>query len=317
MKVVMGIDVSSRSLDACISDETREALAVKRFAYTPQGCGQLIRWAGKHGVEIVVMEASGGYERDIAIRLHGSGMKVHVVNPRQIHDFTRGMGQKAKTDRLDAKAISIFALKAKLPPAIAFSPLQQELKSLILRRIELKSILHAEKNRTRLATGVILKSLQSMIAAIEIEVKKIDLRIAALEMQNEDVADKACVLRRQKGIGDTSALTLLGLVPELGLIDRRRIASLLGLAPFANDSGKLRGKRFITGGRFEARRALYMPAWVATKYDPDFQEFYQRLIKRGKKPKVAIVAVMRKLLVRLNAMMRDFLQNEKMATENA
>jgi transposase len=227
------------------------------------------------------------------------------------------MGQKAKTDRIDAQAIACFALKADLPPAIAVSPVQQELKRLIFRRLELKSILQAEKNRTRLAEGLILESHQSLIAAINTEIEKIDRHIATLEMQNSIIARRADVLRRQKGIGVISALTLLGLVPELGMIDRRKIASLVGLAPFANDSGKFRGKRFISGGRFEARRSLYMPAWIATLYDPEFGDFYKRLVGRGKKPKVAIVAVMRKLLVRLNAMMRDYLENEKMAAANA
>jgi len=166
----------------------------------------------------------------------------------------------------------------------------------------------------RLATGAVLQSHENLIEAINIEVEKIDRLIDAIVAQNSDIAQKVQVLCQQKGVGKATAQALIALVPELGRIDRRKIASLVGLAPIANESGKMKGKRFISGGRCEARRCLYMPAWVATQYDPEFSAFYQRLIDNGKKPKVAITAVMRKLLVRLNAKMRNYLLESSKST---
>ena len=192
--------------------------------------------------------------------------------------------------------------------------MQIEFKQLVMRRIELKKNLQAEKCRMRLSTGSVLQSHENLIAALDAEVERIDRLINDLEAQQPEIAEKIQVLSQQKGVGRASAQALLALVPELGRIDRRKIASLVGLAPIANESGKMKGKRFISGGRSEARRCLYMPAWVATQYDPEIGAFYQRLIANGKKPKVAITAVMRKLLVRLNARMRIHLMQTSKST---
>lgn len=304
MEVILGIDVSSRTLDVCLQSPELVKPMAKTYAYTPEGCKKLLSWATRYKVSRCAMEATGGYELRIAQLILQTGIKLYIVNPNRIRHFAKGEGILAKTDKIDAFVIAEFARKSNLPAAFEASPEQIELKQLIGRRIELKNSLQVEKCRMRLATGAILQSHENLVAAIDMEVEQIDHLIDALEIQNPDIAQKTRILCQQKGVGKATAHALVALVPELGRIDRRKIASLIGLAPVANESGKMKGKRFITGGRYEARRCLYMPAWVATHHDAEFTAFYQRLIGNGKPPKVAIIAVMRKLLVRLNAMMR-------------
>jgi transposase len=307
MEVILGMDVSSRTLDVCLQSTGLVKPISKTYAYTPEGCKKLLAWATRYKVSRCAMEATGGYELNIAQLILQAGIKVYIVNPNRIRHFAKGEGVLAKTDKIDAFVIAEFARKSNLPAAFEASPVQIELKQLIGRRIELKNSLQVEKCRMRLATGAILQSHENLVAAIDMEVEQIDRLIDALEIQNPDITQKTRILCQQKGVGKATAHALIALVPELGRIDRRKIASLIGLAPIANESGKMKGKRFISGGRYEARRCLYMPAWVATHHDTEFTAFYQRLIGNGKPPKVAIIAVMRKLLVRLNAMMRNHL----------
>jgi transposase len=314
MEVILGVDVSSRTLDTCLQSPTHVKPMFKTYAYTPEGCKKLLAWATRHKVTRCAMEATGGYELRIAQLILQAGIKLYVANPNRIRHFAKGDGILAKTDKIDAFVIAEFARKSNLPAAFEASPVQIEFKQLIYRRIELKKNLQVEKCRMRLATGAILQSHENLIAAINTEVEQIDRLIDALATQNPEITQKTRIYCQQKGIGKATAYTLVALVPELGRIDRRKISSLVGLAPIANESGKLKGKRFISGGRFEARRCLYMPAWVATRCDPEFAAFYQRLIANGKPPKVAITAVMRKLLVRLNALMRNYLMQSSKST---
>jgi len=305
MEVIIGIDVSSQVLDACVL--TGNQALLKSFTYTPIGCKQLLRWAASKKVTIGVLEATGGYEQRIKRLLLEAGVSVHIVNPVQIRHFAKGLGKQAKTDTIDAQVIARFGQVVPLPPIIPPSPIHQELKQLILRAIELKNMLKAEKNRTRFATGSALNSIQSTMLFLTTQIQFINHRINSLRLQDGSIAQQVDLLCQQKGVGVNTAITLIGLIPEIGRIDRRKITALVGLAPYSRDSGKLKGKRFISGGRANARHALYMPAWVAVKHDSEFKNFYLRLIDRGKTPKLAITAVMRKLLVRLNAMMRNHL----------
>lgn len=314
MEVILGVDVSSQTLDVCLQSPMQVKPMFKTYAYTPDGCKKLLAWASRHKVSRCAMEATGGYELNIAQLIMKAGIKLYIANPNRIRHFAKGDGILAKTDKVDAFVIAEFARKSNLPAAYEASPVQIELKQLIGRRIELKKSLQVEKCRMNLASGAILQSHENLVAAINLEVEKIDRLIDALEIQNPDIAQKIQILCQQKGVGKATARALVALVPELGHIDRRKIASLIGLAPIANESGKMKGKRFISGGRYEARRCLYMPAWVATQYDPEIGAFYQRLIDNGKKPKVAITAVMRKLLVRLNAKMRIHLMESLQST---
>jgi transposase len=314
MEVILGVDVSSQSLDACLQSPKHVKPMFKTVAYTPEGCKKLLAWAVRHKVTRCAMEATGGYELAIAQRVMQTGIKLYIVNPNRIRHFAKGDGILAKTDKIDAFVIAEFARKSNLPAAFEASPVQIEFKQLVMRRIELKKNLQAEKCRMRLSSGSVLQSHGNLIAALDAEVERIDRLINDLEAQQPEIAEKIQVLSQQKGVGRVSAQALVALIPELGHIDRRKIASLVGLAPIANESGKMKGKRFISGGRSEARRCLYMPAWVATQHDPEIGAFYQRLIANGKKPKVAITAVMRKLLVRLNARMRNHLQESLKST---
>jgi transposase len=303
MEAILGVDVSSKVLDACALSEKQSVS--KSFPYTTLGCRQLLRWAAKQQAAHGVLEATGGYEERIQRFMLDAGMQVHVVNPVQVRHFARGLGKQAKTDKIDAQVIARFAQVVPLPPSVSVSPEQLQLKQLVLRRTDLKKMLRAEKCRTRFATGVALDSINHTMLFLTTQVQFIDHQINSLRLKDQTIAQQAEILCQQKGVGTLTAMALIGLLPELGRIDRRKITALVGLAPFSRDSGKFKGKRFISGGRAEARHALYMPAWVATQYDTDFKNYYQRLIDRGKKPKVAITAVMRKLLVRLNAMMRN------------
>lgn len=314
MEVILGVDVSSQTLDACLQSPKHVKPMFKTVVYTPEGCKKLLAWAMRHKVTRCAMEATGGYELTIAQHVMQSGIKLYIANPNRIRHFAKGDGILAKTDKIDAFVIAEFARKSNLPAAFEASPMQIEFKQLVMRRIELKKSLQAEKCRMRLSTGSILQSHQNLIEALDAEVERIDRLINDLEAQQPEIAEKIQVLSQQKGVGRVSAQALVALIPELGRIDRRKIASLVGLAPIANESGKMKGKRFISGGRSEARRCFYMPAWVATRHDPEFSAFYQRLIANGKKPKVAITAVMRKLLVRLNARMRIHLQKTSKST---
>ena len=311
MEAILGVDVSSQSLDACVLNG--EKTFAKAFPYTDKGCKSLVSWAKRYKAHRGVTEATGGYEAKICHLMIAEGLSVQIVNPAQVRHFAKGFGSKAKTDRIDAEMIARFAKIVPLPKPIKTSPVQLQIKQLVIRRLELKKILTAEKNRLRIADGIILKSLQASIAFIGSQVENLEKELEKLYQTDRELARKVAVLTKQKGIGMTTALALVGLVPELGHIDRKKITALLGLAPYAKDSGKFKGKRFISGGRAEARHSLYMPAWVATMFDPEIKAFYQKLIGKGKKPKVAITAVMRKLLVRLNATLRNFMQSEKNA----
>ena len=297
MEVILGVDVSSQKLDACLETPKHAKPMFKTVAYTPEGCKKLLAWANRHNVSRCAMEATGGYEFTIAQLIMKAGIKLYIANPNRIRHFAKGDGILAKTDKIDAFVIAEFARKSNLPAAYEASPVQIELKQLIGRRIELKKSLQVEKCRMNLASGAILQSHENLIAAINVEVEQIDLLIDALETQNLDIAQKTGILCQQKGIGKATARSLIALVPELGHIDRRKIASLVGLAPIVKESGKMKGKRFISGGRYEARRCLYMPAWVATQYDPEIRAFYQRLIENGKSSAVIASAPSTLILV--------------------
>ena len=309
MKAILGVDVSSTSLDACVLKEDREY--DKSFDYDKAGCRKLIRWAKKHQVTRAAVEATGGYEQRIGKLMTLEGMNVHVVNPAQVRHFARGIGKIAKTDRIDARVIARFAQVVDLPEPMKVSKAQMELKKLILRRNDLKKMVQAERNRTRFAEGDVMENIQTTIDFLTLQLQKIELKINSLRLSNPEISTKAEVICSQKGVGIMTAMTLVGLLPELGCLDRRKITALVGLAPYSRESGKFKGKRFIYGGRAAVRHALYMPAWVATQHDNDFTTFYNRLRKNGKKPKVAITATMRKLLVRINATMRNHMKDNQ------
>lgn len=310
MKAILGVDVSSKSLDACILKEKRNH--ARSFTYTEKGCLNLIRWAKKHDAGKAAVEATGGYEQEIAYFMSKHGLSVHVVNPAQVRNFARGTGNVAKTDRIDARVIAHFAQVVDLPEPITISDAQMDLKHLILRRKALDKMITAEKNRTRFAQNHVMTSIKKTIEFLSLQMQAIEVEINSIRVNNPDISAKFDVLCRQKGVAFVTAMSLIGLLPELGQLNKRQITALVGLAPYSRESGKFKGKRFISGGREHARQALYMPAWVAFQHDTDFKNLYDRMLEKGKPKKVISTALMRKLLVRLNAMMRIHLnQNEK------
>lgn len=259
-------------------------------------------------VALVVMEATGGYETELACALQAAGLPVAVVNPRQARDFAKSMGRLAKTDAADARMLAEFAavllrrddLARFLRPLA--DPQQQWLAALVTRRRQLLAMLLAERQRLQITPKGLHPSIQAIIAAIKAQLDDIEAQMVG--HVREHFAELDRLLQSASGIGPVASATLIAELPELGRLNRREIAALVGVAPMANDSGASRGRRRIQGGRFDVRRVLYMAALTASRRNPVIKAFYERLIAAGKCPKVALVACMRKLLTVLNAMVR-------------
>jgi transposase len=255
---------------------------------------------------LVVIEATGGYQHEAAVALSRAGASVAVVNPRQVRDFGRATGQLAKTDRISAEILAMFG--ERLRPEARFVP-DEELEllaALIQRRRQLLEMLVAEKNRLRVTRAAeVHRELKTHVRWLEKRVKDADKKLDEAVRKSPMWRAKDEILQSTPGVGSVVSRTLIGELPELGTLNRKEIAALAGVAPFARDSGTLRGKRTVWGGRASVRSALYMAALVGVRHNPVLREMYQRLLGRGKLPKVALVACMRKLLVALNAMVRD------------
>lgn len=299
---VIGIDVAKDHLDVHLRP-TDEAF---RVSYDDAGLATLLTRLRSGTPTVIVFEATGGYEVPLAATLASAGLPVAVVNPRQIRQYARALGQLAKTDRLDARVIALFA-EAVRPQARPVPDEQaRALGELIARRRQLVDMLGAEQNRRRLLRDRGLqRHLEAHIAWLEEALRRLDHDLTTLVRSTPAWREADDLLRSVPGIGPVTACTLIADLPELGHLDRRRIAALAGLAPFARDSGVFRGRRMIAGGRPHIRRVLYMATLSAIKYNPAIRVFHQRLVTAGRPGKVAITAAMRKLLTILNAMLRD------------
>lgn len=297
----IGIDVSKRSLDICGGIFE----SVERYRNDPSGIRKLIKRLSNASPSLVVMEATGGYERLVAKALQTEGIKLAVMNPWQTHNFAKSLGKRAKTDAIDAKMLAKYGEVMKPTPTVVLSDRDHELKQLVLRRTQLVKQRTQEKNRLEQASPLIAKSIQRMIKLIGAEIKAIVGKIEALVASNSEMSPKAQALQSVKGIGLVSAYSFCTLLPELGKLNRRQIASLVGVAPFNYDSGERVGQRAIIGGRSEIRTVLYMATLAAIRSNPKIKSYYKKLLKRGKKKKIAIVACMRKFLVCLNAMLKS------------
>ena len=254
---------------------------------------------------IVVLESTGGLELPSVAALAAAALPVAIVNPRQVRDFARATGTLAKTDALDAIALAHFADAVR--PVVR--PLKdaetQVLSSLVARRHQVVSIVVAEKNRLRSAITAVRPRIEAHIAWLEQELSDIDEGLRQTLRSSPEWREKDDILRSVPGVGEQLSLALLSQLPELGTLNRREVAALVGVAPFNRDSGTLRGKRQIWGGRARLRAVLYMGAMVASRFNPVIRDFYQRLLAAGKPKKVALTACMRKLLVILNAMLKS------------
>lgn len=284
-------------------------LGAERFDNDAEGHTALVAALQPLGVALVVMEATGGYEAALACALQAAGLAVAVVNPKHARDFAKSMGRLAKTDRIDARTLAELAgvLARRDDLARFMRPLadvqQQQLAALVTRRRQLLTMLGSERQRLQLAVPMVRPSIEAMIRAIRAQLD--DLEAQMIAHVREHFADLDALLQSTRGIGPIASATLIAQLPELGRLNRREIAALVGVAPIANDSGTSRGRRRVQGGRFEIRRVLYMATLTAARRNPVIKAFYQRLIATGKLPKVALVACMRKLLTALNAMVRN------------
>jgi transposase len=303
--VVVGIDVAKAHVDVAVLGAVLDA---RRFDNRAEGHSALIAALKPLAVALVVMEATGGYEAELACALQAAGLPVAVVNPRQAREFARSMGLLAKTDTVDARMLAEFAavLRRRDDLARLLRPLpdaqQQWLAALVTRRRQLLTMLAAERQRLQITPRGLHPSIQAIIAAIQAQLDHIETQMVAHVREHFGQLD--ALLQSASGIGPVASATLLAALPELGRLNRRAIATLAGVAPMANDSGSSKGRRRIQGGRFEVRRVLYMATLTASRRNPVIKAFYERLRAAGKLPKVALVACMRKLLTILNAMVR-------------
>lgn len=303
--VMVGVDVSGAQLDVGIWPGG-ESFSVGNDA---PGVEQLVARMIELRPRVVVLEATGGLEGLLVSELYAADIAVAVVNPRQVREFARSLGQLAKTDRLDAQVLAQFGHSmhnsgrlqlTRMPPAA-----EAELKALVHRRRQLIAMLVAESNRRARATKVVKKSIVATIRGLKRALAEIEGQLRETIKKSPAQQAKAVILQQVPGVGPQLARCLIAEVPELGHLGRREIASLIGVAPHARESGTFKGRRMIWGGRSAVRTALYMAMLSATRYNPLLQPFYRRLVGGGKSKKLAYIACARKLLVILNAMLRD------------
>lgn len=305
--LVVGIDVSKNSLDVASTSEGLRAAEELRLSVPNNRTGwqTLLERLPAPTDCLIVLEATGGYERTVVAELLSAGYQVAVVNPRQVRDFAKALGILAKTDRIDAKVIARFGQQVRPRPLAETRQQQVELDDLVARRRQLVELRTAEMNRRAQARSTpIKKSIQIVLDGLTKELRRLDKALLALVESDDDWRQKSELLQSVPGIGQVTALTLLADLPELGQLSRRQITTLVGLAPFNRDSGVLKGKRAISGGRRHVRNMLYMAALSARKFNPAIRTFADRLAAQGKAAKVVLVACMRKLLVILNTMIK-------------
>ncbi len=299
--VFIGIDVSSQTLEVASSAQAKTWQARNDAHGIESLCSQLTAL----GPALVVLEATGGYEFEAACALQAVGLAVAVVNPRMARDFARAMGALAKTDALDAHMLAAFARvlhqhpeRERFVKPLADAQLQQ-LQALVLRRRQIVQMLTGERQRLRISHAAARPSIERVIEFLKQELGDSDTEVAAHVQHHH--AQLAQALTSVPGIGAASVAVLLAELPELGKLDRRRVAALVGVAPLNRDSGQMRGQRSIWGGRAQVRRTLYMATLTAVRYNPVLKPYYEHLLAAGKRKKVALVACMRKLLTMLNA----------------
>jgi transposase len=299
--VFMGIDVGKAWLD--VAQHTSED--VRRFANNEAGIAELLTHVQPLKPRLVVLEATGGFEFPAAAALAAATVPVVIANPRQTRAFAKSTGQLAKTDTIDALGLALFA--ARVRPEVRELPSEEAraLEAIVARRRQIIEMITAEKNRLGFALKPVQKGIQKHIRWLERQLHDVDQDLDSMIRNSPLWAAKSDLLQTVPGVGPNLSRTLIAELPELGRLSHRQIASLVGVAPISRDSGRMRGKRMIWGGRAPVRCALYLSVWSAAKWNPVIRLFHDRLRAKGKPPKVAQVACMRKLLTILNAMVRD------------
>src|SRR5215212_1976699 len=306
----VGIDVSKERLDVAVLGERQET----QVENSREGIARLVEQMQDLQPELIVVEATGGYQRAVVETLFHAGLAVAVVNPARVRQFARACGLLAKTDKLDAQVLAEFGQKVQPRRYESKSEAGKHLSALLGRRRQLDEMLKAEQNRLRSTSASLKSSVKRMIACLKQEKKLLDEQVQQCVAEQEAWQEQTEILDSAPGVGPVTTATLLAELPELGKMDRKRtlaphasagVAALVGVAPMNYDSGKKRGYRKTKGGRGEVRSVLYMATLVATRRNPLIRAQYQQLLKRGKLKKVALTACMRKFLTILNAMMRD------------
>lgn len=299
-KTWVGIDVSKANLDVFVYPQGTHF----QVSNTPDGVQELIKQLQMLESPLSIVESTGGLERTVVTGLHHAALSVAIANPRQVKGFATALG-KAKTDKIDAQVIARFAYSVNLQPQVPVSLTTQHLSELTHRRQQLVEIQVAEKNRLSQAPSTVKADIEEHLKQLEQRIQTLEAQIQQLGQQQADWQRKKELLQSVKGIGPVTATLCLVELPELGQLSAKQIARLVGVAPINHDSGKHQGKRMIAGGRTRVRCGLFMAALVATRHNPVIRDFYERLLAKGKPKLVALVACIRKLLVILNAMIRD------------
>jgi transposase len=301
LEAYVGIDVSKDKLDVAVWGEKD----CREFANSKRGIAKLVKQMLGLGPKLIVVEATGGYEEGVVLALFAAGLPVALVSPQRVRQYARAKGLLAKTDQIDAQVLADFGKKLQPRLFVGKSEERRRLAALLGRRRQLNDMLQAEKNRQRTPDASLKQSLQRTIRYLKSELGTIDQEIEQFLQEHPELEEQEKLLRTAKSIGRVTAATLLADLPELGQLDRKEIAALVGVAPMNRDSGRKRGHRRTQGGRPEVRSALYMATLTGIRYNPILKPQYDHLVKRGKEKKVAITACMRKMLTILNAMLRD------------
>jgi len=301
MGVCVGIDVSKQHLDWVLGPEGN----VERASNSPSGVRRLVARLRTVEFDSIIVESTGGYERALTEALTAADLPVTLVNPWRVRRFGEGLGVLAKTDPLDARVLALFGERARPPRRPLPGPRQREMADLVRRRRQLIAIIVAEKNRLDTASPIVRRDINSLVQLLERRVSKLDDRIDRSIAEDAERAEIWQRVQTAPSVGPGVARALVIDLPELGSLGRRQITSLVGLAPFAKDSGKKSGYRRIRAGRAAPRTALYLAAMNGARFNPVLKAMYERMIAAGKPPKVALIALARKLLTILNAMVRD------------
>ena len=299
--VNIGVDVGKDVLDVYVFERDIHFQVSNDAA----GIRKLLSRVCRYKVERFVVEATGRYERDLAIAAIDKELPVVVVNPLHIRRYAGAIGQLAKTDKIDARVISQYAAMIKPKPRVQYGPEQRKIKDLLVRRRQLVEMATMEKNRRHIMPKFMKGDIQRHINHIQKQIEKLDKQLSSAIDSCEEWRDKKRILDSMPGVGDQVINALLADLPELGALNNKQIAALTGVAPYNRDSGSLRGKRRIRGGRHGVRTTLFMAAMCAVQHNPLIRVFYQRLLAAGKHKKVALTACIRKMVVMLNAMIRD------------
>jgi len=300
----VGIDVGKYQVDVALG----AGGSVQQFKNDDEGIETILELLAGHRIGLVVLEASGGYQRQLLAAMLAKKMPAVAVNPRQARDFAKAIGRLEKTDKVDAQMLALFAERVRPPVRPAPDETLEQVSDWLARRKQLVEMLTAEKNRRQQAKGAIRRNIESHITWLKAQLRETEKDLSDTMSSCPTWDAVVELLDAQRGIGRLAAMTLMAVIPELGTIDRKGIAKLVGVAPLSRDSGTYRGRRAIWGGRAAARSCLYMATLVATRYNPTIKAFYARLLAAGKPKMLALTASKRKFLSILNAIVRQHRQ---------